>query len=76
MGGSVVVCGNAESQSVGPATLSTTLKRRVVCWSKVDCVTPEEYMGDVIGDLNSRRGAIVELGERGNVKTIQVMRFC
>jgi translation elongation factor EF-G len=33
-------------------------------------------MGDVIGDLNSRRGAIVELGERGNVKTIQVMRFC
>ncbi len=37
---------------------------------KVDVSTPEEYMGDVLGDINSRRGLVGELGERGNVKTI------
>jgi elongation factor G len=37
---------------------------------QVDVTTPEEYMGDVLGDINSRRGVVGELGERGNVKTI------
>merc|ERR1712179_531053 len=37
---------------------------------KVDVTTPEEYMGDVLGDINARRGLVGELGERGNVKTI------
>merc|ERR1719199_1580563 len=37
----------------------------------VDITTPEEYMGDVLGDINSRRGLVGELGERGAVKTIQ-----
>jgi len=37
---------------------------------RVDITTPEEYMGDVLGDINSRRGLVGELGERGNVKTI------
>ncbi|GMH68773.1 hypothetical protein TrLO_g1818 [Triparma laevis f. longispina] len=37
---------------------------------QVDVTCPEEYMGDVMGDMNSRRGIIGELGERGNVKTI------
>jgi elongation factor G len=36
----------------------------------VDVTTPEEFMGDVIGDVNSRRGSIIELGERGNAKTV------
>merc|ERR1719284_690973 len=36
----------------------------------VDVTTPEEFMGDVIGDINSRRGSIIELGERGNAKTV------
>jgi len=40
---------------------------------KVEVVTPEEYMGDVIGDINSRRGQIAELGERGNAKTVEAM---
>mmetsp|Transcript_21050 Transcript_21050/g.29513 ORF Transcript_21050/g.29513 Transcript_21050/m.29513 type:complete len:790 (+) Transcript_21050:192-2561(+) len=40
---------------------------------KVDVTTPEEYMGDVLGDINSRRGIVGELGERGNVKTISAM---
>merc|ERR1712232_867430 len=37
---------------------------------QVDISTPEEYMGDVLGDINSRRGLVGDLGERGNVKTI------
>merc|ERR1711981_1401959 len=37
---------------------------------QVDVSTPEDYMGDVLGDINSRRGMVGELGERGNVKTI------
>jgi len=40
---------------------------------KVDVVSPEEYVGEVIGDLNSRRGQIAELGERGNMRTVQAM---
>ena len=36
----------------------------------VDVTTPEEYMGDVLGDINSRRGMVNELGDRGNAKTI------
>jgi elongation factor G len=38
---------------------------------KVEVVTPEEYMGDVIGDINSRRGMIQELSDRGILKTVQ-----
>ena len=32
---------------------------------------PEQYMGDVIGDLNSRRVRISALGDRGNLKVIR-----
>jgi len=38
---------------------------------KVEVVTPEEYFGDVMGNLSSRRGQIVESGDRGNVKFIK-----
>ena len=37
----------------------------------VEIVTPEEYMGDVIGDLNSRRGRIQNLERRGNAQVIK-----
>eukprot|EP00542_Grammatophora_oceanica_P015638 CAMPEP_0194028368 /NCGR_PEP_ID=MMETSP0009_2-20130614/2354_1 /TAXON_ID=210454 /ORGANISM="Grammatophora oceanica, Strain CCMP 410" /LENGTH=783 /DNA_ID=CAMNT_0038667739 /DNA_START=69 /DNA_END=2420 /DNA_ORIENTATION=+ len=37
---------------------------------QVDVSSPEEYMGDILGDLNSRRGLVGDLGERGNIKTI------
>jgi len=37
---------------------------------QVDVTTPEDYMGDILGDINSRRGLVGELGDRGNVKTI------
>merc|ERR1719162_170869 len=37
---------------------------------QVDVTTPEEYMGDILGDINSRRGMVGDLGERGNIKSI------
>jgi elongation factor G len=37
---------------------------------QVDVSTPEDYMGDILGDINSRRGLVGDLGERGNIKTI------
>jgi elongation factor G len=36
----------------------------------VEVVTPEDYMGDIIGDLNSRRGQIGEMEQRGNARVI------
>ncbi len=32
---------------------------------KVDVTTPEQFMGDVVGDLNSKRGVIKEMNDRG-----------
>jgi elongation factor G len=37
----------------------------------IEVVTPEEYMGDVIGDLNSRRGRIQNIERRGNAQVIK-----
>ncbi len=37
---------------------------------KVEVVTPEEYMGDIIGDLNSRRGQVNGMDQRGNARVI------
>ena len=40
---------------------------------KVEVVTPEEYMGDVIGDLNSRRGQVGGMDSRANARVIDAM---
>jgi elongation factor G len=40
---------------------------------KVEVVVPEEYMGDVIGDLNSRRGQVEGMDRRGNSQVIRSM---
>ncbi len=40
---------------------------------KVECEMPEDYMGDVIGDLNRRRGQIQEMDERNGVKVVTAM---
>lgn len=40
---------------------------------RVEVVTPEEYMGDVIGDLNSRRGQITGMDQRGNARVVGAM---
>ena len=37
---------------------------------KVEVVTPEEYMGDIIGDLNSRRGLVNGMDQRANARVI------
>tara|TARA_B110000914_G_C15514772_1_gene472815 strand:+ start:1139 stop:3238 length:2100 start_codon:yes stop_codon:yes gene_type:complete len=37
---------------------------------EVEVVTPEDFMGDVVGDLSSRRGKIAEMGQRGSAKVI------
>ena len=37
---------------------------------KVEVNTPEEYMGDIIGQINSKRGRIEEMGDRGQAKIV------
>lgn len=38
---------------------------------KVEVNTPEEYMGDILGDINGKRGQINEMSDRGMAKIIQ-----
>jgi elongation factor G len=49
----------------GPALLEPMMR--------VEVVTPEEYMGDIIGDLNSRRGHVSGMDQRGNARVIKAM---
>jgi elongation factor G len=37
----------------------------------VEVVTPEEYLGDVIGDMNSRRGKIEGMGQRRDAQVVK-----
>jgi len=39
----------------------------------VEVITPDEYIGDVIGDLNSRRGQVSSTNERGNARAVSAM---
>ena len=52
-------------QSAGPKLLEPIMK--------VEVITPEEYMGDIIGDLNSRRGQVGGMDQRGNARVIDAM---
>ncbi len=52
-------------QKAGPVLLEPIMS--------VEVVTPEEYMGSVIGDLNSRRGQVTNMGDRGNAKVVDAM---
>jgi len=38
---------------------------------KIEITTPEDFMGDVIGDLNARRGQVTEMTERGTAKIVR-----
>lgn len=49
-------------RQAGPAILEPIMK--------VEVITPENYMGDVIGDLNSKRGKILEMRDRSGNKVI------
>lgn len=50
------------AKSANPALLEPMMK--------VEVVTPEEYMGDVMGDLNRRRGLVKGMGENSSGKVI------
>jgi len=50
------------ARAAGPQLLEPTMK--------VEVVTPEDYMGDIIGDLNSRRGQVESMDQRGNARVI------
>jgi elongation factor G len=52
-------------QKAGPTLLEPIMK--------VEVVTPDEYMGDIIGDLNSRRGNVSGMDSRGNAQVINAM---
>jgi elongation factor G len=52
-------------QKAGPQLLEPVMK--------VEVVTPEEYMGDIIGDLSSRRGIVSGMDNRGNAKVVNAM---
>ena len=52
-------------QGAGPKLLEPVMR--------VEVVTPEEYMGDIIGDLNSRRGHVNDMDQRGNARVITAM---
>ncbi|UUX48654.1 elongation factor G [Nisaea acidiphila] len=52
-------------QKAGPKLLEPIMK--------VEVVTPEDYMGDIIGDLNSRRGQVGGMDQRGNARVIDAM---
>jgi len=40
---------------------------------KVEATTPEQFMGDVVGDLSSKRGQIENMGERGQAKVVTAL---
>jgi len=52
-------------QKAGPVLLEPIMK--------VEVVTPEEYLGSVIGDINSRRGQIAGTDTRGNAQIVNAM---
>ena len=53
------------SQNAGPKLLEPIMS--------VEVVTPEDYMGDVSGDLNSRRGQVTGMDSRGNARVVAAM---
>ncbi len=55
-------CFKEAAQKAGPVLLEPLMS--------VEVVTPEEYMGDIIGDLNSRRGQVNNMEDRGNAKVV------
>ena len=40
---------------------------------KVEVVIPEEYMGDIMGDITSRRGRVEGMEARGNAQVVKAM---
>jgi elongation factor G len=53
------------SKKAGPVLLEPIMQ--------VEVVTPEDYMGDVIGDLNARRGKVQSMEKRGNTQVVRAL---
>jgi elongation factor G len=64
----------AAFKVAGSMAVKNALKKANPCilepMMAVEVETPEEYMGDVMGNLSSRRGQIQGMGDRGNAKII------
>jgi len=61
------ICG-AMALRAGCKAASPTILEPIM---KCEATTPEQYMGDVIGDLNSRRAKIQDMGDRGHLKFVR-----
>lgn len=61
-------------KTAGSIALKNAIKKADPCLlepvMKVEVITPEEYMGDVMGDLNSRRGQIEKMEDKAGAKVI------
>ncbi|HMT12171.1 MAG TPA: elongation factor G, partial [Ignavibacteria bacterium] len=55
----------AGAQKAGPIILEPIMK--------VEVTTPDEYMGDIMGDLSSRRGKIEGMNQRADAQVIRAM---
>jgi len=55
----------AAAKLAGPVLLEPVMK--------VEVVTPEDFLGDTVGDLNSRRAQIQEMGDRVGVKVVNAL---
>jgi len=53
------------AQKAGPKLLEPVMR--------VEVVSPEDYLGDIIGDLSSRRGNITGMGQRGNASIVNAL---
>jgi len=43
---------------------------------EVEVITPEDYMGDIVGDLNRRRGKVLGMSDRSNAKVVDAEVPC
>ncbi|MFA6319147.1 MAG: elongation factor G [Elusimicrobiota bacterium] len=57
------ICLRAGCKAANPTVLEPIMK--------VEVVTPEQYMGDIIGDLSARRAKILDMGTRGNARVVR-----
>jgi elongation factor G len=61
------LCAKAAFRNAGKKAKPTLLEPIM----KVEVVTPDQYMGDVTGDLNRRRGMLEGMDSRGNLQVIK-----
>lgn len=59
------ICFQSAAKQASPVLLEPVMN--------VEIVTPEDFFGDVMGNINSKRGQIYETGDRGMVKFIKAM---